>query len=85
MRPQITAYLYSDTKKWLVSYAAECGLHRSEVVRLLLERERQVRWLKWALETRDPAQAVSKPLPMRRRSLPGRWNIPPTKASSRRG
>jgi hypothetical protein len=77
MRPQITAYLYSNTKKWLIAYAAECGLHRSEVVRLLLERERQVGWLRWALKIEDPAQGASKTMPRRRDPLPPRWNKPP--------
>ena len=27
MRPQITSYLYPDTKKWLSSYATKLGMH----------------------------------------------------------
>jgi hypothetical protein len=86
MRPQITAYLYPDTKRWLLAYAAECRMRRSEIVRLLLEREQQVGWLRWALKTRDPAQAASKPLSRKRRSLPPRWNKPavPTVTRARR-
>ena len=83
MRPQITTYLHPDTKKWLINYADRCHLHRSEVVRLLLERERQVMWLLWALNTPDAAQGASKMLRRRRDPLPPRWNKPP-KATSRR-
>jgi len=77
MRPQITAYLHPDTKAWLAKYAAELRLPKSEVVRLLVEREEQVRWLTWALSAPDPAKA--SPAAMRRRKdrLPPRWNSPP--------
>jgi len=54
MRPQITVYLPARTKKWLIAYAAELGLHRTDVVRCLLERERRVGWLRWAVQVADP-------------------------------
>jgi hypothetical protein len=78
MRPQITAYLYPDTKKWLISYSASCGLHRSEIVRLVLERERQIQWLKWALKTPDPRQGSSKMLREGRNRSAVRWQKPST-------
>jgi hypothetical protein len=84
MRTQITAYLHADTKPWLQKYARECGMGESEVVRLLLEREKQVRWLRWALSTLDPAQGSTPPLPPRDDKLPPRWNKPPKKRPGRK-
>jgi len=84
MRTQITAYLHADTKPWLQKYARECGLGESEVVRLLLEREKQVRWLRWALSALDPAQGSTPPPPPRDDKLPPRWNKPPKKRPGRK-
>jgi hypothetical protein len=84
MRPQITAYLHADTKPWLKKYAKECGLNESEVVRLLLEREQQVGWLKWALLACDPAQRPTSSMPRRKDKLPPRWNDPPKKRPGRK-
>ena len=84
MRTQITAYLHADTKPWLQKYADDCRLNESEVVRLLLEREQQVCWLKWALSARDPAQGSASPLPRRKDKLPPRWNNPPKKRPGRK-
>jgi len=70
MRPQVTVYLSAETKRWLVAYAARLGLPRTDMVRCLLERERQVRWLEWALQIPDPGQSVGKPLPRRSDRLP---------------
>ena len=84
MRTQITAYLHADTKSWLRKYAGECGLNESEVVRLLVEREQQVRWLRWALSARDPAQGPATPLPPREDKLPPRWNNSPRKRPGRK-
>ena len=84
MRTQITAYLHADTKPWLQNYADKCGLNESEVVRLLLEREQQVCWLRWALSVRDPAKGSTSPLPPRNDKLPPRWNDPPKKRPGRK-
>jgi hypothetical protein len=84
MRTQITAYLHADTKPWLRKYADECGLKESEVVRLLLEREKQVRWLRWALIVDDPARGSALSLPRRKDRLPPRWNDPPGKRRGRK-
>ena len=55
MRQQVTVYLKSqETSAWLADYAKDLGLDRSEVVRLLIERERKVGWLRWSLSARDP-------------------------------
>jgi hypothetical protein len=70
MRPQITAYLQLDTKKWLTKYAERLRLPSSDVVRLLVERERQVRWLEWARSVPDPGMAPSGGLPRRKDRLP---------------
>jgi hypothetical protein len=80
MRPQITAYLHLDTKEWLARYATKLRLPRSEIVRLLVEREQQVRWLRWALPTPDPAMGESAGMPRREDRLPPRWNNPPKPA-----
>jgi hypothetical protein len=79
MRTQITAYLHGDTKTWLQTYAGERGLAESEVVRLLIEREQQVHWLKWAMSVVDPAQGSALPLRRRQNHLPPRWAHPPKK------
>ena len=84
MRPQITAYLHLETKQWLEQYAAKLKLPKSEVVRLLVEREQQVGWLKWALETPDPAMGPSSPMPKRSDKLPVGWNKPPLPPKRRR-
>jgi len=84
MRTQITAYLYADTKSWLRKYAKECGLKQSEIVRVLVEREVEVRWLKWALSVRDPAQGPTGPLPRLKNRLPSRWDDPPGKRPGRK-
>jgi hypothetical protein len=77
MRPQITAYLHADTKVWLAKYAARLRLPKSEIVRLLIEREEQVRWLVWALSAPDPAQARPKEMRVQKDQLPPRSNSPP--------
>ena len=84
MRTQITAYLHADTKPWLRKYADECGLKESEVVRLLVEREQQVHWLRWALSARDPAQGPASPLSPREDRFPPRWSDPPKKRPGRK-
>ena len=59
MRTQITVYLDEQTKKWLAKYARQTHLKESEVVRFLIQREREVGWLQWAIQQRDPAQRGS--------------------------
>ena len=61
MRPQVTVYLPAKTKKWLIAYAAELGLHRTDVVRCLLEHEMRVGWLRWAGEVPDPGSDRLRP------------------------
>ena len=73
MRTQITVYLDDETKIWLTEYASLLHQRATEVVRLLVEREKEVEWLKWALQQPDPAQdqkssllsGPKKPLPKR--------------------
>ena len=59
MRTQITAYLSEETKVWLQRYARGLGLKESEVVRLLIERERRIQWLSWSLDQPDPDQHIA--------------------------
>jgi hypothetical protein len=47
-RPQVTAYVSLSLRKWLDDYVRQFGLDRSEAVRMLIERERRVRWLEAA-------------------------------------
>jgi hypothetical protein len=60
-RPQVTAYLSHTTRKWLDGYAKKFGLEKSETVRILIEREKRIRWLEAAfnLPLTDPP---AKPL-----------------------
>jgi hypothetical protein len=76
MRTQITAYLPADTKRWLRKYARECGQKESEVVRSLVERERQIKWLRWAQLQLDPAQGRTFPLAAPKNNLPPKWSNP---------
>ena len=59
MRSQITVYLDEQTKKWLSGYARKAHFKESEVVRFLIEREREIGWLDWAIKHPDPAQLDS--------------------------
>ena len=49
-RPQVTAYLSQATRKWLDGYAKKFGLEKSEAVRILIEREKRIRWLEVAFD-----------------------------------
>jgi hypothetical protein len=40
--------LSRTTRKWLDGYAKRFGLEKSEAVRILIEREKRVRWLEAA-------------------------------------
>jgi hypothetical protein len=51
---------------------------QSEVARALIEREQEVRWLRWALKTPDPAQKVQAPMRPQRNRLPRRFHRPPS-------
>jgi hypothetical protein len=84
MRSQTTVYLHSDTKEWLTAYAREFRLAESEVIRLLLEREQQIGWLRWALGVSDPAQPDHTQMRPRADGLPPRWNEPPKRAPGRK-
>jgi hypothetical protein len=61
-RPQVTAYLSLSTRKWLDGYAKKFGLEKSEAVRILIERERRIRWL----ETAFALPATDLPEPSRK-------------------
>lgn len=60
VRPQVTAYLDRAQKQWLADYSNALGIRQSELVRILVERERQVRWLNTVL--RGPQIEVEKKL-----------------------
>jgi hypothetical protein len=85
MRTQMTVYLHTDSKRWLKGYSRRCRLKESEIVRILLEREQQIKWLQWALQTPDPAIAPPENLPSSAERLPPRWNVPPKLTRARRG
>ncbi len=80
MRTQITVYLDSITKEWLAEYARKTCLRESEIVRLLVRREREIEWLSWALQQPDPTQGgLSRTLAdiaeiRKRKSNGGRWS-----------
>ena len=74
-RPQAVGYIDAAARNWLDRYAAELTLFRSDVVRLLLEREKQVQWIKWATGVDDPARSKAKPLRSRARPLPYSRNV----------
>lgn len=77
MRPQVAVYLHRDTKKWLAAYAKRLDMTQSEVARMLIEREQQIGWLKWALSAPDPAQGNHPQLKRPRNRLPPRLRKPP--------
>ena len=77
VRPQAVAYVDGDLKRWLVKYAAEQGCHLTDVVRLVVQREQEVKWVAWAFNTDDPARRPAAPLRHRKSVLPKRWNSRP--------
>jgi hypothetical protein len=60
-RPQVTVYLDPETKDWLTKYGSTLHTKESEVLRLLVERERRIEWLRWALHQKDPSQPSDSP------------------------
>lgn len=60
-RKQITGHLDSETKEWFSEYASSMHMADSEAIRLLIERERRVGWLRWALNQKDPEQNGESP------------------------
>jgi len=60
-RPQVTVYLDPETKDWLTKYGSSLHTKESEVLRLLVERERRIGWLRWALHQKDPSQPSDSP------------------------
>lgn len=58
MDVQITSYVDASTKKWLRAYALKCGLKASEVVKLLVVRERKGKWLASTKKQRDVAESA---------------------------
>jgi hypothetical protein len=69
MRPQITVYLAPELKRWLTRYAKGLHLRESEVVKLLVEQEKSVGWLRWALRQSGPTDPQRGPLLVIRASL----------------
>jgi hypothetical protein len=53
LRPQITAHIDRETRDWLDRYAKSFKLSASELLRLLIRRERKVGWLKSAFSLPD--------------------------------
>lgn len=52
-RPQVTAHIDADTREWLGRYAKKLKLNPSELVRLLIQRERRTRWIEKSLSLSD--------------------------------
>ena len=77
MRVQVAVYLHGDTKKWLRNYSKRLGMTQTEVARALIEREQEVRWLRWALKAPDPSRKATASLKGPRNPLPRRINQPP--------
>lgn len=77
MRVQVAVYLHPDTKKWLEVYGKRFGMTQSEIARALIEREQEVRWLRWALNAPDPARKAHSPMKRRGNRLPRRFDKPP--------
>ncbi len=46
---QTTAHLGQEQKEWLAAYAASLRLGESELLRILIEKERRTRWLEAVL------------------------------------
>jgi hypothetical protein len=53
LRPQVTVHIDRDTRDWLDRYARRFRLSSSELLRLLIRRERKVGWLKSAFHMPD--------------------------------
>jgi len=53
MRSQTTAYLQTETKKWLRKYVKTVRLKESEIVKCLIERERRRRSLEQDLQQNE--------------------------------
>ena len=78
VRPQAVTYVEEEVARWLATYSTRhCHIHVTEVLRLVLEREQEVGWFAWAMNTGDPARAATAPLPHMKTALPKRWDSPP--------
>lgn len=66
-RPQVTAHIDADTRRWLDRYAKTLKLKPSELVRLLIRHEQEIRWLEKCMRlseeelTKIPRQRGPKP------------------------
>jgi hypothetical protein len=67
-------------RKWLDEYVMQFGLDRSEAVRMLIERERRVRWLEAAFNL--PSDDLHLKPSARKVRLGGRSNRPRAKPSA---
>jgi hypothetical protein len=52
-RPQVTAHIDAPTRRWLDRYAKVLKLKPSELVRLLIRREQEIRWLEKCIGLSD--------------------------------
>lgn len=59
-RPQVTAHIDAETRRWLDRYARSLKLKPSELVRLLIVRERRVRLLETCMTA--PRRSAQKGL-----------------------
>ena len=59
-RPQITFYPGKGQKQWLKEYSKNLGIKESELVKILVERERNLKWLQAVL--RAPQSTAEKKL-----------------------
>jgi len=50
---KVTTYIDTVTNEWLQRYADSLGIKRSELVKLLIERERRNHWLERAMDDPD--------------------------------
>jgi hypothetical protein len=51
--PKVTTYIDPVTNEWLNRYADSLGIKRSELVRILIQRERRNHWLERAMDDPD--------------------------------
>mgnify|MGYP006286797763 CR=1 FL=1 len=51
---KLTTYVDRETHEWLCAYANRVGLKRSELIKLLILREKRNHWLEKAMDLPDP-------------------------------
>lgn len=62
-RPQVTAHIDAPTRRWLDRYAKVLKLKPSELVRLLIRREQEIRWLEKCIGLPDEQISGQPPKP----------------------